>query len=161
MDKTQNEIGSYSEGTGKHNKEYDELYEKLVPDAGEAPTVRGELLRCVSRLGYEYWNNGNCNAVECQFGSSGSYLDEEDGYEEDEEEFEYAEWTSYYGDMFEYINKHAPSCKKTADKLYDMIIDTAKYSHYNYKYTDNDPIELLYNKLIHEVMEVVLKLENE
>jgi hypothetical protein len=41
--------------------EYLELYKKLVPLSGEANTDHGELLRMISRLSYDIFNNGLCN----------------------------------------------------------------------------------------------------
>jgi hypothetical protein len=41
--------------------EYRELYKKLVPLSGEANTEHGELLRMISRLSYDIFNNGLCN----------------------------------------------------------------------------------------------------
>lgn len=40
---------------------YKELYDKLVPFVGEADTKHGELLRMISRLVYDIFNNGLCN----------------------------------------------------------------------------------------------------
>jgi len=54
---------SYWNENGAYQKEYDELYEKLVPIRGEADTVHGEMIRAVSRISYDYFNNGNCNIV--------------------------------------------------------------------------------------------------
>lgn len=44
-------------------KRYDEtqykvLYERLVPESGKCETLEGELLRAVSRIYYDYTNNG-------------------------------------------------------------------------------------------------------
>lgn len=41
--------------------EYDRLHAKLVPHHGEADTVHGELLRCLSNVYYDVYNNGGCN----------------------------------------------------------------------------------------------------
>lgn len=38
-----------------------ELWEKLVPPSGESATEHGELLRMISRLAYDIFNNGLCN----------------------------------------------------------------------------------------------------
>ena len=54
--------GSYWAGDGPLQKEYDVLYETLVPACGSAKTLNGELIRGIGRLGHEYNNNGNCNA---------------------------------------------------------------------------------------------------
>ncbi|HEC86934.1 MAG TPA: hypothetical protein ENI49_03585 [Thermoplasmatales archaeon] len=52
---------TYWESNGKYQKEYDKLYKKLVPDSGKAKTTDGELLRCMTRIYYEAYNNGWCN----------------------------------------------------------------------------------------------------
>lgn len=52
---------SYWNGNGKFQKEYDEFFEKLVPPEGEAKTMKGELLRSVSSIYYDCYNNGFCN----------------------------------------------------------------------------------------------------
>jgi len=51
----------YWNGTGLYQKDYDRLYKKLVPQRGEAKTPHGELLRAISRLAYDLYNNGGCN----------------------------------------------------------------------------------------------------
>lgn len=53
---------SYWKSTGIYQKEYDELFANLVPDRGKCKTLNGELIRSISRLSHEYFNNGNCNA---------------------------------------------------------------------------------------------------
>jgi len=52
---------SYWEQTGKHQKEYDELYKKLVPYSGKAETEIGEILRISSKFYYDLYNNGCAN----------------------------------------------------------------------------------------------------
>jgi hypothetical protein len=37
------------------------LYDRLVPDSGEADTPHGELLRMICHLHYDIYNNGLCN----------------------------------------------------------------------------------------------------
>lgn len=56
------EGSSYLNNTGAYQKELDFLYAKMVPHGGAAITLNGELIRAISRLFYEYANNGNCNA---------------------------------------------------------------------------------------------------
>ena len=58
---------SYWQGTGVYQKEYDDLYERLVPKRGCADTIAGEMVRGVSRLYYDYFNNGNCNVVDVKY----------------------------------------------------------------------------------------------
>ncbi len=53
---------AYWAGTGKHQKEYEEMYEKLVPNYGESNTAIGELLRKMARASYRYYNDGDINS---------------------------------------------------------------------------------------------------
>ena len=53
---------TYWSEQGIYQEEYNKLYEKLVPSSGSAKTLNGELIRAISRLSYDYFNNGNCNA---------------------------------------------------------------------------------------------------
>jgi RecJ-like exonuclease len=89
---------SYWDETGAYQKEYDEKWAQLVPAQGECSTVHGEMVRAVSRLLYEFCNNGNCNAIdveteweECEHCDGTGYQKEEcqfcegDGELEDEE----------------------------------------------------------------------------
>jgi hypothetical protein len=46
---------------GRFQKQHDELWEKLIPDCGDADTTHGELLRVACRVYYEHYNNGRCN----------------------------------------------------------------------------------------------------
>jgi len=48
----------YWNDSGKYQKEYEVLFDVLVPETGRALTVEGELLRCISRLYYDNFNNG-------------------------------------------------------------------------------------------------------
>ena len=62
------------------------LEDRFIPPMGRASTPHGEAIRAVSRLNYEYFNNGNCNAAEmdkeiCPRCDGSGF---EDGGEEDE-----------------------------------------------------------------------------
>ncbi len=50
---------TYWNNNGKHQKEYETMWERLVPGEGPAATVAGELLRAVSRLYYRWFNDGD------------------------------------------------------------------------------------------------------
>ncbi len=50
----------YYHRTGKYQADYDRLVE-LMPAKGAAETVAGELIRAVSKLGHELYNNGMGN----------------------------------------------------------------------------------------------------
>lgn len=87
------EIGakSYWDNEGQLQSEYDKLYNELVPASGEGKNLFAEVVRAVSRLGYEYLNNGNCNArdteeiegdwVECSYCCGSGTCEDEDGEE--------------------------------------------------------------------------------
>lgn len=48
----------YWDNRGKYQKEYDILWDELVPAEGQADTQLGELLRLVSKVYYDRYNNG-------------------------------------------------------------------------------------------------------
>ena len=53
---------TYWNHKGKYQKLYDLLYGSLVPmEEGKADTQAGEILRIVSKLYYDVYNNGGCN----------------------------------------------------------------------------------------------------
>lgn len=52
---------SYWNGTGKYEALYRALHSQLVPSAGASETFHGEILRVVSKLYYDHFNNGACN----------------------------------------------------------------------------------------------------
>ena len=66
---------SYWDGTGQYQTEYKTLCDNLVPDSGSAATLHGELIRAITRLSYEYYNNGNCNARE-RYINGDTYVDD-------------------------------------------------------------------------------------
>jgi hypothetical protein len=43
------------------SKEFFELFEKLVPESGQATTVQGELVRAIGRMADEFLTNGFAN----------------------------------------------------------------------------------------------------
>ena len=49
----------YWNGNGKYQKEYQEMYDKLVPAVGESDTKLGELIRIASKAYYRYNNDGD------------------------------------------------------------------------------------------------------
>ena len=54
-------LPTYWNGIGKHQDLYDELYKELIPPQGDAKSERGEILRIVSKLYYDIFNNGGWN----------------------------------------------------------------------------------------------------
>ena len=113
---------SYWDNEDQFQKEYDELYNELVPASGRAENLFGEAIRAVSRLGHEYLNNGNCNAretteiegewVECPYCGGSGVCEDEDGEEYDCTEcggeggyYEESEYDYYISEFYgEFIN---------------------------------------------------------
>jgi hypothetical protein len=52
---------TYWNNRGKYQKKYDALYGKHVPQEGAADTKYGEIIRIVSKLYHDIFNNGGCN----------------------------------------------------------------------------------------------------
>ena len=73
----------YWNDEGAYNEEYKRLHEEMVPHSGRSESYQGEVIRAVSRMYYEYYNNGNCNA--CQEIPSKPYWEMED---EDDMEYD-------------------------------------------------------------------------
>lgn len=44
-------------------KEFDKLFDELVPTTGKTPTKAGEIVRAVARLGYRWYNDGDMLGV--------------------------------------------------------------------------------------------------
>ena len=38
--------------------EYEELYDEMIPRQGQSDSIQGEVLRCISRLTHDRFNNG-------------------------------------------------------------------------------------------------------
>lgn len=95
---------SYWGNNGAYNEEYSRLYDELVPASGDAKTVHGELIRAISRLGYEYNNNGNCNAAEPYYADP-EYDVDDDGEEYciNEDEIDHIDIAPYYDRMLNFI----------------------------------------------------------
>lgn len=53
---------TYWNGDGELQEIHEALFDALVPGCGKAPTEHGEALRCITRIYYEAYNNGGCNA---------------------------------------------------------------------------------------------------
>lgn len=53
------EPSTYWAGKGQLQKEYDALYNELVPSMGAADTIQGEVLRAASKIVYRHYNDGD------------------------------------------------------------------------------------------------------
>lgn len=85
---------SYWDNKGKYQTEYNEAWKQLVPASGEAEDGLPEALRSISRIGYDYYNNGFCNLWQT-------------GWDDDPD----ITMDPYYEDMVEYVGYHVSSRK--------------------------------------------------
>jgi len=177
MEKRNTPAGNtYWDDNGAYQKEHDKLFDQLVPAQGDAETVHGELVRVSGRLYYEYCNNGNCNAVECDWEEEewGCYncngTGEVDYGEEDLEECndcygsgveceevegeKYID--SYYQSMLEFIVEHVPGSYTVVEKLETFMLHGPGYAHYQFS---NEEYKY-YNDVVDTIMHFVLNSEN-
>ena len=54
---------TYWNHKGNQESLYRILYDQLVPHEGKANTTAGEILRMVSNIYYDHYNNGGCNLI--------------------------------------------------------------------------------------------------
>lgn len=142
---------SYWNGDGAYQKEYNELYEKMVPGQGSCNTLNGELIRAVSRLSYEYFNNGNCNACEAHEVQNDGYKDDE---EWEETEYEY-NVSSYYGKFLQIIEETIKTDEVARlISLVEEIIERFQGSMFS------EENSLVYDRLVDEVVYYVLTNED-
>ena len=139
---------SYWNDSGIYQKEYDELYKKLVPAQGKAETLNGELLRAIGILYYEYCNNGNCNAF--------------NGISEYDEVFNEEicidkTIKNLYRTFLSLIKNNVPNIKLNIEKIENIIINR-KVSEADYFSHENMQI---YNEMCDRVIYYVLTTENQ
>jgi len=88
--------GSYWDNDGKYQEQYTKAWEQLIPAQGEAKDGWPEALRAISRIGYDYYNNGFCNLWQSH--------EEYDG----DDYYDVYEMDSYYEDLVDYLRGHIP-----------------------------------------------------
>jgi hypothetical protein len=128
---------------GLYSDEFKKFYDDMVPNSGSAKYVNGELIRIVSRILHEYYNNGNGNAAQIQmeeecYDNEVWDDDAEEYYTDTEcEEVEGACTISrFYMSMLEFAVEHGPAdIIKTVEKIEDIICNTDNdYNEINNKY---------------------------
>ena len=106
------ELGkSYWNSNGAYQAEYDKLYGELVPASGSAETLKGELIRAISRLVYEHCNNGNCNAREVD----NPYSWDDEGYV-----------SEFYDKFLSLIYDNVPSAEALTELVRETICDNPR-----------------------------------
>ena len=115
---------SYWNSEGAYQKEYDQLYKELVPGFGEAETSDGELLRSITRLYYDYCNNGNGNV----FTESWGEVEMDSMYEEFIENLIYGLMDNTTAKALQdFLKTHEaqdPSFSKDEMNIYDKVVDS-------------------------------------
>lgn len=169
MEQEKGVIQCYSNSNGKYQEQYDKLYKELVPIEGQAETLNGELIRAISRLFYEYYNNGNCNAQKCIDKHESCSHCNGDGEDEDgeectecggsgEEDDDYdIEISDYYQDYLGVIRKHIPAAKVGLNEIEKIIV--TEFGNNNREQFSEKRMSS-YNGVINVVMEYVLTNKN-
>ena len=172
------ELGkSYWNENGAYQKEYEKLYADLVPSSGASKTLNGELIRSISRLFYEYCNNGNGNSVDAEH-----YYEDETCYEcsGDGEIFDYTnddgedvfetcdnccgsgeiqeeyyhrpEVTDFYKNFLDLIKFNVPNSFKEVEEVIEVMLEP------NNSFSDEDMAK--YNAMCDKVIQYVLSTED-
>ena len=108
---------SYWDNEGKYQAQYDRAWKQLIPASGEADDGLPEALRAISRIGYDYYNNGFCNLWRQweEYDCDGSYID----YTMD----------SYYEGLVEYLRANMPS--DMYKELRSFLLDAQGYGNWS------------------------------
>ena len=167
---------SYWGNSGSYQKEYKELYDKLVPPQGECDTIHGELVRCIGKLQYDYGNNGWCNTRDVKYkwnecyvcDGNGGFYDEEDNYEgcyncDGElglytEVIEDVQIDRFYDLMLGFLKNHMKN-KEVVENLEELMLKKVNY----YGDDDEEKTNMVFqhfNDLCDEVMYQVLTTKN-
>jgi hypothetical protein len=88
--------GVYWDNEGKYQGQYDRAWKQLIPASGEAKDGLPEALRAISRIGYDYYNNGFANLWRTH--------EEYDGYDH----YDVHTMDSYYEELVDYLGANLP-----------------------------------------------------
>ena len=130
---------AYWDRNGKYQEQYDRAWKQLIPASGEAKDGLPEALRAISRIGYDYYNNGFCNLwrADEEYDSDGSYYDV---YRMD----------SYYRDMVEYLAYEIP--RDLHKELQEFLLDAQGYGNWS------DQASVI-DRIIDHIMERIIEDE--
>ena len=127
---------SYWDNEGKYQAQYDRACKQLIPASGEANDGLPEALRAISRIGYDYYNNGFCNLWQ----SSEEY----DGYDH----YDVYRMDSYYEELVDYLAYEIP--RDLHKQLKEFLLDAKGYGNWS----DNADI---IDRIIDHIMEGIIK----
>lgn len=137
--KDETSTGSYWDHKGKYQKQYDAAWKTLIPSSGEADDGLPEALRAITRVGYDYYNNGFCNLWQGH--------EDVDDYGDD-----YIEYTmdSYYEDMVDYLRYQIPLPMHR--ELEAFLLDAQGYGNWSDK-------DVVIDSIINHIMEQMIQEE--
>jgi hypothetical protein len=110
--------GTYWDNEGKYQEQYNKAWEQLIPASGEAEDGLPEALRAISRIGYDYYNNGFCNLWQ-GWEDVDDYGDEVMVYKMD----------SYYEDMVDCLRYRIP--RTMHNELEAFLLDAQGYGNWS------------------------------
>ena len=122
---------TYWDQEGKYQEQYEKAWEQLIPAQGEAKDGWPEALRAISRIGYDYYNNGFCNLWHT-WDDGDKTMD------------------SYYESMVDYLYHHVP--RELHKELTDWL-PTIDYGYISWGANGDDIID----RIISHIMEGIIK----
>ena len=121
--------GAYWDNEGKYQEQYNAAWKALIPIEGEAEDGLPEALRAISRIGYDYYNNGFCNLWR-EFDDGDRTMD------------------SYYEDMVDYLRYQIPL--PMHKELEAFLLDAQGYGNWS------DQADII-DRIIDYIMEGIIE----
>lgn len=70
-------MNNYYNGKGEYQSQFNSIFEEFVPASGKADTLAGECVRAISRINYDFYNNGFGNNTSGALNFVKGYIDDE------------------------------------------------------------------------------------
>lgn len=128
---------TYWDNNGKYQEQYDKAWEKLIPATGDAEYGWPEALRAISRIGYDYYNNGFCNLWQ-------GWEDVDD----DGEDCMVYQMSPFYKGMVDYLRYQIP--RPMHNELESFLLDAQGYGNWS------DQADIL-DRIIDYIMEGIME----
>ncbi len=128
---------AYWDNNGKYQEQYDAAWKQLIPAQGEAKDGWPELLRAISRIGYDYYNNGFCNLWQG--------WEDVDDYGEDCMVYQ---MDSYYESLVDYLGANLPF--HLFQDLKRFLYDAKGYGNWS------DQADII-DRIINHIMEGIIE----